>query len=187
MSFSIGTLDRSVWKLTEPGTPPPDRRVEALRRLTDLGIRCGVLVAPVLPGLSDPEAQLTEVVEACAAAGAVSINGVSLHLRGTVRGHYFDWLAASRPDLVRLHRGRFRRGAYQAGRGAERVEGIVRAAAALRRDGRDATAGRAAGDGSGRGAGARWWPKRGRGRDGRSTAAPSLRRPRRTGAAGRSL
>ena len=55
VSFSIGTLDRAVWKATEPGTPPPDRRVDALRRLTDMGIRCGVLVAPVLPGLSDRE------------------------------------------------------------------------------------------------------------------------------------
>ena len=82
VSFSIGTLDRSVWSLTEPGTPPPDRRVEALRRLAALGIQCGVLVAPVLPGLSDSEAQLHEVVEACAAAGAVSISGVALHLRG---------------------------------------------------------------------------------------------------------
>ena len=76
VSFSVGTLDRAVWRLTEPGTPPPDRRVEALRRLSDLGIPCGVLVAPVLPGLSDSETQLTEVVEACAAAGAV------VHRRG---------------------------------------------------------------------------------------------------------
>jgi DNA repair photolyase len=129
VSFSIGTLDRSVWKLTEPGTPPPDRRIEALRRLRDLGISCGVLVAPVLPGLSDSEEQLTEVVEACAGAGAVSITGVALHLRGAVRGHYFDWLAAARPDLVRLHRGRFRRGAYQEDPERERVEGIVGAAA----------------------------------------------------------
>ena len=129
VSFSIGTLDRSVWKLTEPGTPPPDRRVEAVRRLTDLGLSCGVLVAPVLPGLSDSEAQLTEVVEACAAAGAVSVSGVALHLRGPVRGHYFDWLASARPDRVRLHRGRFRRGAYQEDDERDRVEGIERAAA----------------------------------------------------------
>jgi DNA repair photolyase len=122
-------LDRSVWKLTEPGTPPPDRRVEAVRRLTDLGLSCGVLVAPVLPGLSDSEAQLTEVVEACAAAGAVSVNGVALHLRGSLRGHYLDWLGSARPDLVRLHRGRFRRGAYQEDDERQRVEGIVRAAA----------------------------------------------------------
>ncbi len=129
VSFSVGTLDRSVWSLTEPGTPPPDSRIEALRRLTALGISCGVLVAPVLPGLSDSEDQLREVVEACADAGAVSIHGVALHLRGTVRAHYFDWLAGARPDLVRLHRGRFQRGAYQEDAERERVEGIVRAAA----------------------------------------------------------
>ena len=117
MSFSIGTLDRSVWSLTEPGTPPPDRRVEALRRLTAMGISCGVLVAPVLPGLSDSEAQLNDVVEACAEAGAVSIHAVALHLRGALRAHYFDWLEGARPDLVRLHRGRFGRGAYQERRG----------------------------------------------------------------------
>ena len=61
VSFSVGTLERSVWSLTEPGTPPPDRRIEALRRLTAMGIRCGVLVAPVLPGLSDSEDQLRSV------------------------------------------------------------------------------------------------------------------------------
>jgi DNA repair photolyase len=129
VSFSVGTLDRSVWRLTEPGTPPPDRRVEAMRRLTDMGIPCGVLVAPVLPGLSDSEAQLTEVVEACAAAGAVSVTGVALHLRGAVRNHYFDWLAGARPDLAALHRRRFRRGAYQEDTERERVEGTVREAA----------------------------------------------------------
>ncbi len=126
VSFSIGTLDRAVWSLTEPGTPPPDRRVEAIRRLTAMGISCGVLVAPVLPGLSDAEGQLREVVEACAEAGAVSIQGVALHLRGTLRAHYFGWLEGARPDLVRLHRGRFRRGAYQEDAERERVEGIVR-------------------------------------------------------------
>jgi len=129
VSFSIGTLDRSVWSLTEPGTPPPDRRVEALRRLATMGIPCGVLVAPVLPGLSDSEAQLREVVEACADAGATSVAGVALHLRGSVRGHYLDWLQGARPDLVRLHRDRFRHGAYQGEAERRRIEETVRAAA----------------------------------------------------------
>ena len=129
VSFSIGTLDREVWKATEPGTPPPDRRVDALRRLTDMGIRCGVLVAPVLPGLSDRDDQLRDVVEACAAAGAVSVTGVALHLRGPVRGHYLDWLDGVRPDLVGLHRVRFRRSAYQPDDERSRIEGVVREAA----------------------------------------------------------
>ena len=89
-----------------------------MRRLTAMGIPCGVLVAPVLPGLSDSEEQLTEVVEACAEAGAQSISGVALHLRGTVRGHYLDWLQGQRPDLVRLHRERFRPWRVPGGRGA---------------------------------------------------------------------
>ena len=129
VSFSIGTLDREVWQLTEPGTPPPDKRVEALRRLTELGISCGVLVAPVLPGLSDSEEQLVEVTEAAAAAGAVSVHGVALHLRGPLRGHYLDWLAGVRPDLMALHRRRFRRSAYQDDDERERIAGIVRRAA----------------------------------------------------------
>jgi DNA repair photolyase len=129
VSFSVGTLDRSVWKATEPGTPPPDRRVDALRRLTDMGIPCGVLVAPVLPGLSDREDQLREVVEACAAAGAVSVSGVALHLRGPLRGHYLDWLESQRPDLVGVHRVRFRRGAYQPDEERERIASVVREAA----------------------------------------------------------
>jgi DNA repair photolyase len=94
-----------------------------------MGISCGVLVAPVLPGLSDGEAQLNEVVEACAEAGAESISGVALHLRGTVRGHYLAWLEGVRPDLVRLHRERFRRGGYQPDEERQRVEGIVKVAA----------------------------------------------------------
>ena len=66
VNFSVGCLDRSVWRLTEPGTPPPDQRLAAVRRLTEAGISCGVLVAPVLPGLSDSDDQLRAVVEAAA-------------------------------------------------------------------------------------------------------------------------
>ena len=62
ISFSIGTLDERAWRTSEPGTPPPRQRVEALRRLVDAGIECGVLVAPVLPGISDAPEQLEEVV-----------------------------------------------------------------------------------------------------------------------------
>ncbi|HEY2429688.1 MAG TPA: LAGLIDADG family homing endonuclease [Acidimicrobiales bacterium] len=106
-NFSIGTLDRDVWKLTEPGTPPPDKRVDAVRRLNQAGIACGVLIAPILPGLSDGADQLREVVEACVAAGAVSISSVALHLRPGVREHYLAWLAGARPDLVPLYEQRF--------------------------------------------------------------------------------
>jgi DNA repair photolyase len=129
VSFSVGTLDRDVWKLTEPGTPPPDRRVDALRRLSEAGISCGALVAPVLPALSDRKEQLEAVVAACAEAGAVSIHGVALHLRGPMRAHYLEWLRGVRPDLAPLYRARFARGPYQDGAERDRIDTIVRNAA----------------------------------------------------------
>jgi DNA repair photolyase len=109
VNLSIGTLDDEVWKLTEPGTPPPRRRLEAVRRLNDAGIACGVLVAPIIPGLSDRPEQIDEVVAGCVEAGAVSISSVALHLRRGVREHYLGWLAGARPDLVDEYRRRYRR------------------------------------------------------------------------------
>ena len=100
VSFSIGTLDEEVWRISEPGTPPPWKRVEALARLTEAGIECGVLVAPILPGLSDGEEQLSEVVRACIDAGAVTISSIGLHVRPGVRELFMPWLARTRPDLV---------------------------------------------------------------------------------------
>ena len=127
VNFSVGCLDRSVWKLSEPGTPPPDQRLAALRRLTEAGLSCGVLVAPILPGLSDSDGQLRSVVEAAADAGAVSISGVALHLRGSVREHYLAWIDRVRPDLAALHRERFRAGAYQPQAERDRISEVVRA------------------------------------------------------------
>jgi len=112
-NVSIGTLDRDVWKLTEPGTPPPDRRVEVVRRLNAAGIDCGVLVAPILPGLSDSDEQIREVVDACLGAGAVSVAAVGLHLRPGVREHFMDWLEREQPELVPVYLKRFSRGSYQ--------------------------------------------------------------------------
>jgi DNA repair photolyase len=109
VNLSIGTLDEEVWRLTEPGTPPPRRRLEAVRRLNEAGVACGVLVAPIIPGLSDRPEQVDEVVARCVEAGAVSISSVALHLRRGVREHYLGWLAGARPDLLDEYRRRYRR------------------------------------------------------------------------------
>jgi DNA repair photolyase len=111
VNLSIGTLDEEVWKLTEPGTPPPRRRLEAVRRLNEAGVACGVLVAPLIPGLSDRPEQIDEVIAGCVEAGAVSITPVALHLRRGVREHYLQWLAGARPDLLDEYRRRYR-GSY---------------------------------------------------------------------------
>lgn len=106
-NLSIGTLDERVWATAEPGTPHPRQRVAAVRRLNAAGVPCGVLIAPVLPGLSDHPDQLEEVVGACVDAGAVSISVIALHLRPGVRQHYLDWLARTRPDLVEDYQRRY--------------------------------------------------------------------------------
>ncbi len=125
VNLSVGTLDRQVWRLTEPGTPPPDKRLEVVRRLNEAGVPCGVLVAPVLPGLSDQDGQVQAVVEACRQAGAVSIATVALHLRPGVREHFMSWLEGARPELMALYLERFRRGAYQPRREQQRLAALL--------------------------------------------------------------
>jgi DNA repair photolyase len=132
VNLSIGTLDDEVWKLTEPGTPPPRRRVEAVHRLNEAGVACGALVAPILPGLSDRPDQIDEVVAACVDAGAVSISSLALHLRRGVREHYLGWLAGARPDLVDEYRRRYRR-AYLPAEDQQALAQMVRSSVARAR------------------------------------------------------
>jgi DNA repair photolyase len=131
-SLSIGTLDDEVWRVTEPGTPHPRRRVEAVDRLNGAGIPCGVLVAPVLPGLSDGEDQLAAVVDACVEAGASSITAVYLHLRPGVREHWFEWMKHALPDRIDDYERRYRNRAYVPKQAqhelSTRVDGLVQAA-----------------------------------------------------------
>ena len=134
-NFSIGTLDEDVWRLTEPGTPPPRKRVDAVRRLNDAGVPCGVLVAPVIPGLSDRQEQLEAVVSACVEAGAESISAIPLHLRPGVREHFMGWLAGARPDLVADFERRYRR-AYLPSAEQRELSSRVAAIAAKTRRGR---------------------------------------------------
>ena len=137
-NFSIGTLDEKVWRETEPGTPHPMRRVEAIGRLNEAGVECGVLVAPVLPGLSDRADQLEAVVKACVGAGARSVTPLLLHLRPGVREHYMGWLADTHPDLVGEHERRYRR-AYASKAANEELAALV-ARLVERYGGRTATA-----------------------------------------------
>jgi DNA repair photolyase len=100
VAFSVGTVDDEVWKLSEPGTPHPRRRLEALVRLREAGVPTGVLAAPILPGISDSPAQLQELAEALVDAGVQSATPIVLHLRPGVKQEYLSWLAEVRPDLL---------------------------------------------------------------------------------------
>ena len=96
-ALSVGTLDREVWRATEPHAPDPRRRIEAVAALNAAGVPCGVMVAPVIPGLSDGHEQLDEVIRAAVDAGAVSITPIMLHLRPGVREHYLERLGRIDP------------------------------------------------------------------------------------------
>lgn len=99
VSMSVGTLDEHVRRIVEPGTPPARRRLETLARFSDAGIRTGVLVAPLLPGLTDDEEHLDELLAACAAAGVQSAGGIVLHVRPSIRDHFMPWLKEAFPWL----------------------------------------------------------------------------------------
>jgi DNA repair photolyase len=96
--FSVPTLDEEVWRRTEPGTPPPRRRLEAVTRLVEAGIKAGVGMAPILPGISDAPEQLEQVVRAAREAGATSVWANLLYLKPGTREHFLDALARDWPE-----------------------------------------------------------------------------------------
>lgn len=100
VSFSIPTLDEDVWRTTEPGTAPPRQRLRALEQLVKAGIRAGVSIAPVIPGLSDGDDQIEAVARAARDAGAVSLWCNVLHLKPGTKEHFLAHLSRDWPELV---------------------------------------------------------------------------------------
>jgi DNA repair photolyase len=133
-NLSIGTLDEEVWRRSEPGTPHPKARMAAVKALVDAGIPCGILMAPILPGISDRPEQLRAVVRAAAEAGASHVSPITLHLRRGVKEEFMPWLERAYPELVAGYR-RMYRGANAPKAVREAIAGQVRAA--RRREFRD--------------------------------------------------
>jgi DNA repair photolyase len=130
--LSIPTLDEKAWRATEPHTPNPRARLDAVAELNRAGIPTGVLIAPLMPGINDSPEQLEPLLAGAAEAGATSIGGVALHLRGEVRELFMDWLRANRPELVTRYEELYRAGAYANRAERERLAGLVRARGARR-------------------------------------------------------
>jgi len=109
-NVSVGFVDRGVWRTLEPGTPSPQKRLQVCRTLNDTGIGCGVLMAPIIPFLTDSPQQLAATVRAIADAGGRHVSPIVLHLRPGAREWFLTWLAEHHPDLVpkyeRLYAGR---------------------------------------------------------------------------------
>jgi DNA repair photolyase len=126
LNVSVGFVDKDLWRSVEPGTPAPGRRLEACAALNERGLRCGVLMGPVVPFLSDSPAQLDEAVRQIAAAGATHVMPIVLHLRPGTRDWFFGWLRAQHPELVDRYLELYGRGAYAPKAYQARIAGQVR-------------------------------------------------------------
>jgi DNA repair photolyase len=111
-SLSVPTLEEKAWRATEPHTPHPRARLEAVAELNRAGVPTGILIAPLMPGINDEPAQVERILELAAEAGATGAAGICLHLRGEVKQIYLDWLRSYRPDLLPLYEELYARGAY---------------------------------------------------------------------------
>jgi DNA repair photolyase len=112
LNVSAAFVDTSLWRAIEPGTPAPERRIEVCATLNDNGLRCGVLMGPVVPYLSDSPAQLDAAVRQIAAAGAAHVTPIVLHLRPGTREWFLGWLRTAHPDLVGKYAALYDRGSY---------------------------------------------------------------------------
>ncbi len=126
VNFSVPTLEERAWRETEPHTPHPRKRLEAVARFNEAGIPSGVLIAPLMPGINDSPEQVEEIVELAREAGATFVNGITLHLRPGVREVFMSWLSAARPDLVDRYEGIYAKGAYADPRERKRIGALVR-------------------------------------------------------------
>ncbi len=125
-NLSIPTLEEKAWRATEPHTPHPRKRIEAVAELARNGIPTGVLVAPLMPGINDDPKQVEELLGLFGEAGAESVSGIGLHLRGEVREIWFDWLRQYRPDLIALYEDLYEKGAYMRSEERQRLAQLAR-------------------------------------------------------------
>jgi len=135
VSFSVGFIDEGLWRSVEPGTPSPRRRLDAARRFADAGFGVTVLMAPILPGLTDTDESIDATVAAIAGSGAAGVVPLTLHLRPGAREWYAAWLARTHPELVPRYREIYRNGSYAPQAYQRELSARVRAAA--RRHGLD--------------------------------------------------
>src|SRR5690349_3690841 len=135
LGVSVALLDRTVQATLEPGTPTPAARLDLVRRITDAGLPCGVMVAPVLPMLTDSDEALDALLGRVAAAGASGASELALHLRPGTREWFLGWLEREHPELIEPYARLYRRGAYVAPEYRRALAGRV--APLLRRHGLD--------------------------------------------------
>jgi DNA repair photolyase len=125
--LSIPTLDERAWRATEPHTPHPRKRIEAVAELNAAGVPTGVLIAPLMPHINDAPEQVEALVTACREAGARTIGGQALFLRGATKTVFMERLEAWRPELVPAYQRLYGRGAFLSAADRRATEGTLRA------------------------------------------------------------
>lgn len=120
VAVSLTTLDEALAKKLEPDTPPPRRRLETVSELVRAGVHAGVMIAPILPGLTDGPA-LERLVEEALAYGARFVNWAVLRLYEGVKEVYFDFIKAEAPGLLPMY-GRMYGGAFAPAEYVHRID-----------------------------------------------------------------
>jgi DNA repair photolyase len=126
LGVSVAIGDQALHELLEPGTPTPRARLDLVRAISDAGLSCGVMVAPVLPWLTDDSATLDALLADVAAAGAAGATVLPLHLRPGAREWFMQWLQRHHPELVGRYRRLYADGSYVPRWYAERLGSRVR-------------------------------------------------------------
>lgn len=103
--ISVPTVDEDAWRLLEPGTAPPQKRLRAVRELADAGIRAGVLMNPIVPGITSKPALMERTMKAIADHGARFVGCNVMFLEGGTRDHFMRWLADEFPHMVEGYKG----------------------------------------------------------------------------------
>jgi DNA repair photolyase len=122
---SVPTVDEEAWQTLEPGTAHPLQRLRAVRELNDAGVRAGVLMNPIVPGLTSQPARLEQTIKAIADHGAAFMGTNLLYLKDGTRAHFMTYLDRHFPALATKYRTLYR-GAYAPESYAKEVRGMVK-------------------------------------------------------------
>ncbi|GAC69871.1 hypothetical protein GS4_28_01190 [Gordonia soli NBRC 108243] len=114
IGISLAIIDDELQKQIEPGTPSPRARLALIRDVADAGFAPHVMLAPVIPYLTDSTADLDALLAALSEAGAASVTAFPMHLRSSTKPWFLEWLAQEHPALLKRYRGLYGRGAYVA-------------------------------------------------------------------------
>ena len=112
MAVSIALADEAIHRALEPGAPTPRARLALVEAITEAGLPCSVLVAPVLPMITDSDDDLDRILGLVASAGADRATVFALHLRPGAREWFFGYLRANYPQLVKPYADLYRSSAY---------------------------------------------------------------------------